>query len=149
MLLKGAKGSQLLVQIGDGADPEVFTHPCTINADREFALETTFNDETQIDCDDPEAAAWLERTPDTKAGTITGAGRLHTPDYLEWFEWWDSGEPKNCRVKLNVAAVDGGVTVSGQFVLGTLAMSGARGGGMEGSVTLLSHGPLTAAANPA
>lgn len=144
-LLKGAKGSQLLVLVSQGdADPgpETFDHPCTINADREFALETNFNEDTQIDCDDPEAPAWVELTADTKSGTITGSGRLHTPDYAKWFEWWDSGLPKTCKVKLNVAAADGGSTVTGGFVLANLSMSGARGGGMQGAVTLRSSGAL-------
>lgn len=149
--LKGAKGSKLLVLISnDDADPgpETFDHPCTINADREFALETTFSEEVQIDCDDPEAPGWQELTPDVKSGTITGSGRLNTPDYDAWFDWWDSGAAKTCKVALDVAAADGGVIVTGGFVLANLSMSGARGGSMQGAVTLRSSGPLvkTAAA---
>lgn len=147
--LKGAKGSKLLVQISnDDADPgpETFSHPCSINADREFALEATFNEDTQIDCDDPEAPAWIELTANTIGATITGSGRLHTPDYDAWFDWLTSGQPKTCKVALDVPAVDGGVVMTGQFVLTNLSMSGARGSTMQGGITLRSTGPITKAA---
>jgi len=144
--LKGAKGSKLLVMISNDdatPGPETFDHPCTINADREFALETTFTEDVAIDCDDPEAPAWQELSPDVKSGTITGSGRLHTPDYKVWFAWWNAGVTKRCKVVLDVDAADGGVVVDGGFVLANLSMSGARGGSMQGAITLRSTGPLS------
>lgn len=143
--LKGAKGSQLLVKIqtsADGVVPIVYGHPCTINAEREFSLEVNVTESVRIDCNNPDAPAWVERTADTISGQITGGGRLHTPDYGPWWDWAVSGQPKLVQVVTNVAAADGGDVVEGQFLLTTLSKSGARGGETEASVTLQSTGPL-------
>lgn len=143
--LKGGKGSQLLVKIrtsADGVEPKVFSAPCSINAEREFALEVSVNESVAIDCANPDAPQWVERTADTLSAQITGGGRHHTADYGDWWDWAVSGEPKECQVVTNVAAEDGGDVVEGMFLLTTLSKSGARGGEIESSITLQSTGPL-------
>ena len=143
--LKGAKGSQLLVKIrtsADGVVPKVFAHPCSINAEREFALEVNVNESVRIDCNNPEAPQWVDRTADTISGQITGGGRLHTPDYGVFWDIAVAGKPVECQVVTNVAAADGGDVVEGEFLLTTLSKTGARGGDTEVSITLQSSGPL-------
>lgn len=144
--LKGGKGSQLVVKVrtsADGVTPKVFAAMCSINAEREFALEAELSESQAIDCDDPEAPAWVERTVSTLSGTITGGGRHHTADYATWWDWFVSGEAKECQVQTNVAAEDGGDVVEGLFVLSNLSKSGERGGEIESSITLQSSGVLT------
>lgn len=144
--LKGAKGSQLLIKLltsAEGVVPKVFGAPCSINAEREFALEVNVNESVAIDCENPEAPQWVERTPDTLSATITGGGRMHTADYADWWDRTVSGVPQEVQVVTNVAAADGGDIVEGFFIITNLSKSGARGGDLEASITLQSTGPLT------
>lgn len=140
--VKGAKGTKLLIKVGDGASPENFVHYCTINAEREFALEANVNESINIDCDDPDAPGWVDREVESLSGQITGAGVLNTPDWRVFRGWFTSGEPRNVQVVLNVDAVDGGEVASGQFLLTNLSKTGDRGGKIQGSLTLQSTGPL-------
>lgn len=142
MAFKGAKGTKLLVKLGDGNSPEQYLHPCTINAEREFALELNVNESVEPNCEDPDEAGWVVRDGISKSGTITGQGMLNTPDYDDWFDWFDSAVSRQCLVVLDVDAADGGRIVTGQFLLTQLAMSGNKGERMQGSVTLQSTGAL-------
>lgn len=143
--LKGAKGSQLLVKLQTslpGVTPITYGHPCSINAEREFALEANINESEVIDCDDPEAPSWVTRTVQSLSGTVTGGGRHNTADWSAWWDWFISGETRRCQVVTNVAAEDGGDITEGEFVLANLSKSGARGGEVESAMTLQSSGPL-------
>lgn len=140
--VKGAKGTKLLIKVGDGASPETFAHYCSINAEREFALEANVNESINIDCDDPDAAAWVDREVESLSGQITGAGTMNTPDWRELRTWFTSGEPRNVQVVLNVSAVDGGEIATGAFLLTNLSKTGDRGGKIQASMTLQSTGPL-------
>lgn len=146
--IKAARGTKLLVKIGDGASPEVFTHYCSVNAEREFSLEANVNESLAIDCDDPDAAGWVDREVESLSGQITGQGTLNGPDFAEFWDWFSSAEPRNCQVVLNVAAADGGGMVEGAFLLTNLTKTGNRGEKVQVSLTLQSTGVLeyTAAA---
>lgn len=141
--VKSMNGTKMLIQIGDGADPEVFAHDCLINSEREFTIEASTNDFASIDCDSPDAPAWLERVKDTISGGITGAGVLHTSSIETWFDWAKSETPKTCRVKFDVTAVDGGGYIEGKFHLTNFGITGNRGEKAQSSVTLASDGALT------
>ena len=146
--VKSAKGTQLLVRIltsAPGVTPKTYAHPCTINAARDFTVDVAFTESTQIDCDDPDAPAFVERDPNTISSTITGSGTLNTPDYSDWFDWSLSGEAKECQVVLNANEADGGLMIVGDFVLSSLSLGGDRGGKMSGGVTLLSDGEFARA----
>lgn len=141
--LVGAKGSQLLIKVLTAlGPPKVFTAPCSINAEREFALEANINESVGIDCADPEAPGWVDRTVDSLSGTVTGSGRHNAPDWEAWWDWFVSGESKECQVITNLDAADGGDIHTGNFVLSNLSKSGARGGYVESSITLQSDGPI-------
>lgn len=146
-LVKSAKGSKILVKLGDGNSPEEFTHYCTINAEREFAVEANVNETVGVDCDDIDAAGWVEREVASKSGTITGQGMMNTPDYPIFWEFFDESTARNCQVVLDVDAADGGSIIEGRFLLTQLSMSGNRGEKMQGSITLQSDGPLVLVPN--
>lgn len=146
-LVKSAKGSKILVKMSNGDSPEEFIHYCTINAEREFAVEANLNESVGIDCDDVDAPGWIEREVVSKSGTITGQGMLNTPDYPIFWDVFDAGVSVNCQVVLDVDAADGGSIVEGRFILSQLSMSGNRGEKMQGSVTFQSDGPLTLVPN--
>ena len=141
---KTMSGRQLLVQISDGADPEVFAHDCLINTERGIAFASETNREMIPDCDDPDAPGWSEVTVSGQSATITGAGRLHTASVSEWFDWFTSGAAKNVRVLLNgVSLANGGGHWAGAFKLTSWEVTGPETGRAAVSVTLESDGVVT------
>lgn len=140
-LVKTLAGSQLLVQIGDGASPEVFAADCLINTDRGIQFQSETNRQTVPDCDAPEDPGWSELTVDGLSATITGAGMLHTTSTPDWDDWFRSGASKNVRVKLNgVVLANGGGYWAGAFKLTGWEVSGTRKEKATVSITLESDG---------
>lgn len=132
----------MLLKVGDGASPEQFAHYCSINAEREFALEANVNESIAIDCDNPDAPGWVDREVESNSAQITGSGLLNGPDYAEFFEWFNSGLPRNVQVVLNVSAVNGGGQCEGAFLLTNLTKTGNRGEKVNVSITLQSTGAV-------
>lgn len=136
------RGTQLLVSIGDGNSPEIFTHPCLINAERGITFTSTANQEVIPDCDNPEDPGWQTVTKDGFSATITGAGMLDT-DALEgadgWDAWMRTDDSKNIRVYVN----DIGYW-AGAFKLTEFAVAGERGRRATVNVTLISDGEVGA-----
>jgi hypothetical protein len=133
-------GTQLLVQIGDGANPEVFTHDCLINTDRGIQFSSDQNRQVVPDCDNPDTPAWSELTLDGLNAVINGAGILHTASVQKWFEWFESGESKNVRVRVNVGAPAGGGYWAGKFKLTDFEVTGSRNEKATSANTLGSDG---------
>lgn len=141
---KSVRGSQILVQIGDGADPEVFATDCLINAERGIAFSTDTSEQVIPDCDNPDDPAWKEVTKDGLSATITGAGILNTPSIADMFAWLASDDARNCRVLLNgVTLANGGGYWAGAFKLTAFEITGAPKERATSTITLVSHGTVT------
>ena len=142
-------GEKLLVQIGDGGDPEVFAHDCLINTERGVEYQTQTNEEYLPDCNDLDAIP--DRTVEVtgKGVVITGAGTMHSSSWDTWFEWWNSGEAKTVKVKENIPAADGGGTETGSYKLTALSRTGAHKQNVTVSMTLTSDGAIVREVNPA
>ena len=142
--VKYLNGVQLLVQIGDGADPEVFAADCLINADRGISFESETNRQVIPDCDNPDDPAWSVMDKDGLSATITGSGMLHTSSTSEWFDWFNGNAGKNVRVLYNgVSLANGGGHWAGSFKLTSFEVTGARNEKSQVSVTLESDGVVT------
>lgn len=142
--VKAINGTSLLVQIGDGGGPEVFTHDCLINTSRgiQFASET--NRQTIPDCDALDATAWQSLSKDALTATINGAGMLHTASVETWFNWFNSNTSKNVRVLLNgVTGANGGGYWAGAFKLTGFEITGERNAKAEITVTIENDGAVT------
>lgn len=138
---KTLRGVRLLVKIGDGEDPEVFAHPCLINAARGLSLVAQTNDIVIPDCSDPDLMAWAAREKVSLSGTINGAGVVNTPDISDWNDYLVSADTRNVRVELGqVLLADGGGYWGGAFLCTEFSITGDRGGRAECSVTMLSDG---------
>jgi hypothetical protein len=134
---------KLLIQFGDGADPEVYSHNCSINTSREFTLEATTVDQTEPDCEAPDAPSWVARAVDTLSAGISGAG---TMDPVSWGVLRDlmlAGEPFNVRVKLDIPLAQGGGHFQGRYVVTTLGMAKEGKGYVTSNVALSSDGIVT------
>lgn len=145
--IKHASGVKLLLKIGDGESPEVFSAPCSINAERGINFVGEENTTTIPDCADLEAIQWVVSEITSLRVTANGAGVLNTPDVDTYFDWWKSGESRNCKLILDVPSADGGIIFSGAFKLPNFELTGNKGEKVNVSMSLASDGEVTSAAN--
>lgn len=145
--VKHARGVKLLLKMGDGVSPEVFTAICTINAARSISGTTATNDFNIPDCLDPDALAFVTREKVSISYSVSGAGILNTPDVEDLTDWLASPDSKNCQIIVDVPSADGGVIFEGAFHLTEFQITGDRGGKMEASISLVSDGEVTVTAN--
>lgn len=139
-----ANGTKLLIQVSDGASPEVFSHDCLINSARGVVFAAETNEFIVPDCDSPDDPAWKEVTKDGLSATVSGAGILHTTTAKSlWYTWLAQAAVKNCRINLNVASGVGGGYWAGEFHLTQFEITGDRNSKLEANITLVSNGALT------
>lgn len=137
-------GEELLIQIGDGESPEVFSHRCIINTNRGFSRSAQTTQEVVPDCDNPSDPAWVVTEVDGLSATISGEGMIDLTS-LEFFDdWFEAGESKNVKVRINKT---GGRTYTGAYKLTQFDMNGVRKQKATGSITLVSTGAVTGADN--
>lgn len=136
-------GSKLLVKIGDGASPEVFTADCLINTSRGVKFTSDTNQTIMPDCDNPDDPAWKSVTKDGLTATITGAGMLYTASVSDWYDWFNSDDAKNIQFALNVPLAKGGGYWAGAFKLTDFEVtSDGNKAQSTCNVTLMSDGPV-------
>lgn len=129
------KFSQFLVLIHNGASPGEFQDPCGLTS-RGFNRTAETNSTNVPDCDDPDAAAWLERDVVSLSGEMTGSGVLADESFDIWDEWFESGQAKMVRVELGSRAWEG------RAILSNFNISGERGQRVNVEVTLQSDGEI-------
>jgi hypothetical protein len=145
--VKSARGVKLVLKVGDGGSPEIFTAKCSINAARGITFSSTTNEFPDINCDDPDAVSWTLTEKQNLSAKINGAGLVNTPDVQDFFDWQVSPDSVNCQVVLDVPSADGGVIFEGAFHLTEFALTGDRGGKVENTIALTSDGEVTCVAN--
>lgn len=147
--VKTLQGESLLIKIETAPSSGVFAHPCAINTDRSFTLDSEITERIIPDCDDPTLPGWKVRAKDGLSGDVSGAGMLNTPDVESWFNWFNGDIGKNVRVELNgVTGANGGGYWSGVMKLKRFSISGPRKDFAEASIDLVSHGVMTWTDNP-
>ena len=130
------KFSAFLIQIGNGATPEVFASPCGLNS-RGFARTAATNDTNVPDCDDPDAASWLERDVVSLSGSLSGAGVVADEDFDTWESWFNGAVSRNIKVTLGTRVW------IGPAILTKLDITGSRGKRIEFSATIDTDGKLS------
>lgn len=122
-------GEKILVQIGDGADPEVFTHDCMINAERGVNLTASTIQQSVPRCDDPSAPDLVTREPDAVDSVINGAGKLHSSSTLAWMQ--------RVGKKVNIRVRQAGVwRIAGTYILTAFNVTGTVKNHTTASITL-------------
>lgn len=132
-------GRKLLIRVGNGASPEVFSIRCSFNGDRAISFEAATTDEMDIDCDNPEAVGWMVSQVDSLSATVSGAGRVKAPDVPFFFNWFESGEPRNAEIDVD----DGAVTFAGQLLLTNFTVNGGETGSATADMAMRFTGPVT------
>lgn len=145
--VKHARGVKLLIKVATEAAPTVFTAYCSINAERGITFTAGTNDQEIVDCENPDAIAWMVREKSNLSAAITGSGVLDTGDVQDFYDWLTGEGPRNVKVIVDVPALDGGVIFTGAFHLTEFSITGNRGEKMQASISLSSDGAITSAAN--
>jgi hypothetical protein len=120
-------GEQLLIQIGDGADPETFTHSCLINTSRDITFKTNMTETEVANCSDQTQPAKIVRKAKSIDFTVSGAGKTDATSLFALIQWWNSAAPKNCKIVQNLSGAAGGWTGTGQLILSQFKTGGDRG----------------------
>lgn len=134
------KGHEILIKLGDGADPEVFTHPNLINSERGLEFTTDMESGELVDLADLGAPAVTTQYPKSHSLTVSGSGVTHQSDVLEWAQWWKSGDSKNVKIYAANCVVTTSMRIS------SFKISGDRTAQATNEITLVSDGEITVAA---
>lgn len=139
--------SKFVVLIGDGATPtEVFEAPCAFQS-RSLNRTKNLNEIVIPDCDDEDAAAWIDRDVVSMSWSITGDGMLDELSRPVWDFLFIDTESRNVKVVVT-RSTGGTFTYAGKAHLTTWNESASRGEKVMFSVELQGDGPLTVTAPP-
>ena len=141
--IDGADTVSLVVMIGNGATPEVFTAPCFINGNRSINKKANVSQTNLPNCTDPTQPMSTVRNTMSTDYSISGAGVASVADSLQWLQ--KVGKKANINVFLGSAA--GAPFVSGSFVIEEFELTGAKKGELvEATIKLSQAGVVTEAA---
>ncbi len=93
-------------------------------------------------CDDPDAVAEVERTPDAKSSEFTGSGVLAMEYRDLWERFYQAQESWAVRIELVATLANGGGKYEGDFLLTNLRFGAERGKKIELEATLMSDGAV-------
>lgn len=135
MAIDKIPGTHVYIKISNGASPEVFTHPCLINAKRGIKFNSNTNKEITPDCDNPDDPAWEDCFIDGLSISVDGAGKLDMAAVPAYDEWWRSGAAKNVQLWLGTR---GYWLVA--MMLPTWTVDGDRNASAAATISLMSSG---------
>lgn len=132
-------GRALLVKIGDGADPEVFSNLCGLNS-KTLTVNNASIDVTTADCNSPGGAHWTETLAGVKNVSVSGDG---------FFEDSTAEARMNTvlmqadnKANFEIVVPDFG-TYAGAFRITSAEFGGETEGGVTYSLSLESTGAVT------
>lgn len=132
-------GRAMLVKIGDGADPEVFSNLCGLTS-KSLTMNNSAIDVTTPDCTTPEGALWTETLAGVKNISISGDGLFE--DSAAELRANTIAMANDNIVNMQVVVPDFG-TYAGAFRIDSLEYGGAAEGGVTYSLSLGSSGVVT------
>jgi hypothetical protein len=127
--VSAVSGDLILVQIGDGDDPEEFAHDCLINASRGLSLTANVSEQTIPNCTNPSLPDKTVRRVDSTDSTISGDGKLHSSSTLAWL----NRVGKTINIKVRQAGV---WQVAGAYILTEFSITGTAREFATASVSL-------------
>ena len=141
-----AKWTDLIISLGDGAVPEVFTASCLLRTEKGISFTTATTETPIFDCTDAAEAAWMEREGTALSATISGTGKLDMAEWDVWRDWLLARSRKNIRASFNVSLARNGGYFAGPFLLTTFEARGNvedQGGLLMSTIELQSASKLT------
>lgn len=132
-------GRALLVKIGDGASPEVFSNLCGLNS-KSLTINNSSIDVTTPDCTTPGGALWTETLNGLKNVSVTGDGFFEDSASELRMNTVAMAADNVCNFQVVVPAFG---TYAGAFRIASLDFGGETEGGVTYSVSLESTGAVT------
>lgn len=129
------KFSEFVWQFGDGATPETFSKPCGVTS-RDFSITPSLSATAVPDCDDDDAAPWVDNDTVSMSASGTIAGTLDDDDYDTLLDWALSGKSRNAKIVIKARLLTGAFKVE-------LTTTGAQGKRGTFSCKLTSDGVIT------
>lgn len=136
-------GTKLLILVGDGASPELFSQPCGLTT-RGFDLTASTNTTLIPDCDDPEAPAWEAKDVNSLSAAVSGSGVMAIESFDTWNDWFMSAIGRNVQIKLDDSLLG---QWEGTFILTSLKYGGQRGQKVTVDIALSNDGAVVWNAN--
>lgn len=140
-------GEALLVKIGDGGTPEVFTHPCLINTSRGVTFATNMTETEVPDCATPSNPAKIIRKARSIDLTVEGEGLLDATSVYAFILWWQSATAKNIQIYQNLTGANGGWVISTTALLSNFKITGERGDYQTATLSIVPASTYTIAQN--
>lgn len=136
------KPGQMIIQLGDGGSPEVFSAPCGFTT-KGFTRSKSLNEVLIPDCDDPDAPVVVARDVASISFAVTGEGVLAGEAVATWDTFFNSTSSRNVRVHLGFPAPTGTITYTGRMHLESLEIGATIGTRTSINVSMQSDGVLT------
>lgn len=99
--------ADFVVQLGNGATPEVFSAPCGF-IKTSLKHNSQSSDTVVPDCDDPGAPSFTQAAVYGLSIEVSGSGVLAMESVPTWRNWWLSGADKNVRIIFNLPGANNG-----------------------------------------
>ena len=132
------KGRLLLIRVGDGAEPEVFSNMCGITT-RSFNMSATEIDTTIPDCENPGGPVVRTAEPGIQNRTFNGSGKFVSgANASVLLDHVRAGTTFNAEV-----VVPGDGTYTGAWFVSEFEFSGEMEGNMDFSATFVAASPPT------
>lgn len=136
----GRQTTRLIIQLGDGEDPEVFAHTCGANTFG-VTLSNNLGENTVLDCDDPlDVPAVITRHLESQDTSATISGMVTTEAWPTWRAWADGGAEKNIKMLVDESAANNGGFWTLPAYLNTLELGKENSGKVTFSATISSAG---------
>ena len=132
-------GRALLVKIGDGADPEVFSNLCGLNS-KSLSINNTSIDVTTPDCTTPGGVLWTETLNGLKNVSVSGDGFFEDSTAEARMNTIAMAADNQCNFEILVP--DFG-TYACAFRIALVEFGGETEGGVTYSISLESTGAVT------
>lgn len=130
-------GRTLLIQIGDGESPEVFSNLCGLTT-RSFNMSANEVDTTVMDCTTPANTPQKTAEPGIKNRTFSGSGKFIAGASSSAFIGY-----VNDAVKFNAKVIVPGLgTYTGPWFVSDFTFSGELEGNMDFEATFVAAGVL-------
>jgi predicted secreted protein len=140
-------GEFLVLQLGNGATPEVFTATATINTTRTLDMTAIASVTELADTVSPSNPAITYRQIKSYDLKFSGSGIADAPSILAIMQWLQSGAQKNAKVIQNRTGAQGGFTVAVPLVITSFQLAGVRGDMQTFTATFEAAGAFTITAN--
>lgn len=135
------RGSKLLIKLGDGATPEVFSAPCALTT-KAFNRSASVNEFNIGDCDTPDDPMWTERVVSALSSTLSGSGTLSQESLAAYEAFFADPDGRNVQVLINWASSPD--TYQGKYVMTTFNITGEQDGLIQVEIELQSSGVVAA-----